>query len=279
MNSKVELRELLSNKTTTIDNNSTDTEYPTAKAVYDNCAPIGATKYVGIFKVPDDCIVPFEFHRVLNMANERATAEGLFVSRMTDPVDGSSGLFGDLKVRQQCYGGSTAGSATNICIEQTFDTYLKGSPTQRKVFFRRGYLADSATDIDINNVEAIKNSLTWMSWYPIDYPQINLSGLLNTTDFSGGYIVLTITSGVALFELENIEPRSTSIKDIIVSTAFSKYSKFFKSNARATLGNARNPLNGGILTVRANRNSSLTCIAAGTAGNNYNGQLVVTLGY
>ena len=90
---------------------------------------------------------------------------------------------------------------------------------------------------------------------------------------------MTITGGVALFDLDYISPKSTRSKDIIVTTEFRKYSKFFKSTARAMLGNANNLLNGGILMVRATGGSSLKCVAAGTANNDYNGQLVVTLGY
>ena len=209
LNDKVELRELLSNKTTTIDNSSTDTEYPSAKAVYDGFAPISTSKYVSTFKSPNDCIVPFDFHRILNMANERATIEGLFVSQMTDPVDSSSNLFGDLKVRQQCYGGSTAGSATNICIEQTFETYLRGNPTQRKVFFRRGYLANSSNDIDINNVGAIKNSLTWMSWYPLEYPNIALT-LDDTVIGANSKADLAVSGGIATIRFNNLNFKSNT---------------------------------------------------------------------
>lgn len=230
LNDKVELRELLSNKTTTIGNSSTDTEYPSAKAVYDSFAPISTTKYVGIFKSPNDCIVPFGFHRILNMSNERATIEGLFVSQMIDPVDNSSNLFGDLKVRQQCYGGSTAGSATNICIEQTFETYLRGSPTQRKVFFRRGYLANSGTDIDINNVEAIKNSLTWMSWYPVEYPRVILSKEETATTVTIFDAKACVSNGICFINVRHIRTNTDLARSSSIAIATCPFSPFRKEN-------------------------------------------------
>ena len=104
--------------------------------------------------------------------------------------------------------------------------------------------------------------------------------ILNKTDFNtGSQASISITGGVALFELDYISPKSTRSKDIIVTTEFRKYSKFFKSTGRAMLGNSSNPLNGGVLMVRAARNGSLKCGRAGTANNDYEGQLVATLGY
>ena len=104
--------------------------------------------------------------------------------------------------------------------------------------------------------------------------------ILNKTDFNtGSQASISITGGVAVVDLYHINPKSTTWKSIIVSTTFKTYSKFFKDNTRATLGNASNALNGGILMVRAERNSSLKCSRAGTANNDYDGQLVVTLGY
>ena len=104
--------------------------------------------------------------------------------------------------------------------------------------------------------------------------------ILNKTDFNtGSQASISITGGVAVVDLYHINPKSTTWKSIIVSTTFQTYSKFFKDNTRATLGNVSNALNGGIMVVEADRNGGLNCGRAGTANNNYNGQLVATLGY
>ena len=87
--------------------------------------------------------------------------------------------------------------------------------------------------------------------------------ILNKTDFNtGSQASISITGGVAVVDLYHIT-----------------YSKFFKDNTRATLGNASNALNGGIMIVETDRNGGLNCVRVGTANNDYNGQLVVTLGY
>ena len=220
---------------TTLSPQSTDDHIPTSKAVVgytnDNFASIGTSKYVGTFKTPDNCIVPFGFHVVLNMANESATIEGSFVSQMTDPVDGSSNLFGDLKVRQQCYGGSVAGTATNICIEQTFITYLRGSPTQRKVFFRRGYLANSATNIDINNVEAIKNSLTWMSWYPVEYPMITLTKKDTATMITTFDVKACVSGGTCFINVRHINSNANLDRNSSIVIGNCPFCNFRKENA------------------------------------------------
>ena len=107
-----------------------------------------------------------------------------------------------------------------------------------------------------------------------------MTDLINTTDFNTrSQASISITGGVAVVDLYHINPKSTTRKSIIVSTTFQTYSKFFKDNARATLGNMSNALNGGIMIVETDRNGGLNCVRVGTANNDYNGQLVVTLGY
>ena len=253
---------------TSMPSSPTDSQFLTAKAVYDGFAPRQTTYISGensVFIDANDAVFNFP----TTTPNTRAVDIRQFLVTLIDPFSNAT-IWGNCETRiiVNNHDGDGAGIEvyqTVICIGNTSKFYRKGTlkPAQ-----------------DITKIYENRSNIVWWDWYPIDYPIVYLSNLLNKTDFNdGGYIALTITGGVALFELDFISPKSTRVKDIIVTTEFGKYSKFFKSTGRATLGNSSNPLNGGILMVRAERNSSLKCSRAGTANNDYDGQLVVTLGY
>jgi len=255
---------------TSMSSSPTDSQFLTAKAVYDNCAPIGSVYAFGdmsSFVDPNNAI--FNFNKTGTELRQRGQRD--FFVKFIDPISDTT-FYGSCRTKITVNNHTNRDS--NTVIEQTAKQINPSSFGSKIVFKRIGIITGV-----VNATKITSATISWNRWIPIDYPQTYLSSLLNKTDFNdGGYIGLTITGGVALFDLDFISPKSTLVKDIIVTAEFRKYSQFFKLSVRATLGNKDNPLNGGVLMVGATAGSSLKCSRVGTANNNYSGQLVATLG-
>lgn len=252
---------------TSMPSSPTDSQFLTAKVVYDGFAPRQTTYISGEYSVfidANDAVFNFP----TSTPNTRATDIMQFLVILTDPISNAT-IWGNCETRIIVNNHDGGGAGVEI-----YQTVICMGNTSK--FYRKGTLNPAQ---DITKIYENRSNIVWWAWYPIDYPLIYLSSLLNKTDFNSGRISLAITGGVALFDLSYISPKSTKVKDIIVSAEFRKYSQFFKSTAEATLSNLDNPLNGGILMVRVDGGLSLKCERVGTVNNNYSGQLVATLGY
>ena len=195
-------------------NNPTDNTYPSAKAVFDNFAPImvghSEISNSSAFNV-DNCI--WNMNRIVAVGDYRISESRLYANvTIVNPIEGNS-MWGILEVKQ-----SLAKNNTNsyLFIEQIFiAVYANGSTqfTNQFRFRRTGYyMSDDLTE---DNIEANISNITWNYWYPIDYPVFKLQ--CNTTNIeTNNEVFVNICGGTLTFFFSYIKTKNPLTATLVV---------------------------------------------------------------
>ncbi len=267
--------EILTNKVNTITSASTATEYPSAKATFDYAAPLqssfanggdGSQAYD-----PNNCVFNLTRIGTTTRAVERRIYSNVVVSKSIMGIS-SGNWFGAMEVMEikQALAGTVVIYNT---LYATADSVSGVLPNNQYVFRRIGWY--NAND---NLVYDNRTNITWKNWYPLEYPQTGLKDLINTTDFSCTAFNLTVSGGIAMYDIYNLNPKNASgIKDIISQENISKYSSLQKTNARAWLFDTASNKN--ILYLESDIGQAIKTSGYSTAGANYRGSFSIPLGY
>lgn len=205
-------KENSSNKVTSITKDSTNTQYPSAKATYDYASPLQSSynDFRGtIDNGCDTCI----WNMLVRTAtqNPRVVEKKIFANaKMTNPIDGTS-AWGELEVIQT-FSEEVSDTNNKYNVIQTITVYYTSGKqiNDNLIVFRRiGY----ASGITIDNITT--STITWKPWYPLEYP---LTSVATTSIVTNGSIDFSVCGGNMIIEINGISIPASSSQQTITNS-------------------------------------------------------------
>ncbi len=252
-------KETLANKVTSITKDSTNTEYSSAKAVFDYSAPFDSVANLTSGNVDsNDCVFNVEGY-----TTQRSIRQKVFFGRILDPI-ANGNKWGRVITTVNV-------TESETIIEQRFTMMFNFVGQYHRVeFYRLGHLDVSYGTAIYDN----RANIVWLPWYPTEYPATDIP-LINS--WTADTAQISITGGNAIFSFRQLKLVSgTQGRIAQIGYGFPMKSRTVRAySSMETLTSAQSAL----AEVGIESTSIAINLYGWTTGRAYYGQIVAPLGY